>query len=372
MIPSLYLHIPFCDSLCHYCDFGKVLTGTFSQEKYIDSLLIELDSLAIPDDSLKTIYIGGGTPSALKPELLTRLLSRLHSSFSSVTEFTIECNPESLSEEKVKIMSQFGVNRVSLGVQTFQSSLLSSLNRKHSKEQVFQSVSLLKKHGITNINLDFIYGIHGQTLSMIKEDIDTALFLKPTHLSFYSLQVEEGTVLYIKGYPSVSNETYREQYDFISKRLHENGFFRYEVSNFSLPGSESKHNLNYWNDGMYYACGLSASGYLPSLRYQNTRSMNHYLQHKFRYQEEPIDIYDEEFEFLMLNLRKADGFTLDEFSSRFKKDFITSYQKEIEDCSPSLIIKDGRAFIKEEDLYVMDQILLKLLILPEDLRMRQK
>ena len=294
MIPSLYLHIPFCDSLCHYCDFGKVLTGTFSQEKYIDSLLIELDSLAIPDDSLKTIYIGGGTPSALKPELLTRLLSRLHSSFPSVTEFTMECNPESLSEEKVKIMSQYGVNRVSLGVQTFQSSLLSSLNRKHSKEQVFQSVSLLKKHGITNINLDFIYGIHGQTLPMIKEDIDTALFLKPTHLSFYSLQIEEGTVLFIKGYPSVSNETYREQYDFISKRLHENGFFRYEVSNFSLPGSESKHNLNYWNDGMYYACGLSASGYLPSLRYQNTRSMNHYLQHKFRYQEEPIDIYDEE------------------------------------------------------------------------------
>lgn len=100
--------------------------------------------------------------------------------------------------------------------------------------------------------------------------------------------------------------------------------------------------------------------------------MNHYLQHKFRYQEEPIDIYDEEFEFLMLNLRKVDGFTLDEFSSRFKKDFITSYQKEIEDCSPSLVIKDGRVFIKEEDLYVMDQILLKLLILPEDLRMRQK
>ncbi|MDY3081504.1 MAG: radical SAM protein, partial [Candidatus Enterosoma sp.] len=149
MISSLYLHIPFCDSLCHYCDFGKVLTGTFSQEKYIDSLLIELDSLAIPDDSLKTIYIGGGTPSALKPELLTRLLSRLHSSFPSVTEFTMECNPESLSEEKVKIISQFGVNRVSLGVQTFQGSLLSSLNRKHSKEQVFQSVSLLKKHGIT-------------------------------------------------------------------------------------------------------------------------------------------------------------------------------------------------------------------------------
>ena len=207
---------------------------------------------------------------------------------------------------------------------------------------------------------------------MIKEDIDTALFLKPTHLSFYSLQIEEGTVLFIKGYPSVSNETYREQYDFISKRLHENGFFRYEVSNFSLPGSESKHNLNYWNDGMYYACGLSASGYLPSIRYQNTRSMNHYLQHKFRYQKEPIDIYDEEFEFLMLNLRKADGFTLEEFSSRFKKDFITSYQKEIEDCSPSLVIKDGRVFIKEEALYVMDQILLKLLILPEDLRMRQK
>ena len=367
MIPSLYLHIPFCDSLCHYCDFGKVLTGTFSQEKYIDSLLIELDSLAIPDDSLNTIYIGGGTPSALKPELLTRLLSRLHSSFPSVTEFTMECNPESLSEEKVKIMSQYGVNRVSLGVQTFQSSLLSSSNRKHSKEQVFQSVSLLKKHGITNINLDFIYGIHGQTLSMIKEDIDTALFLKPTHLSFYSLQIEEGTVFYINKVKAKSDDRMSEMYKKILVNLENHGYYRYEVSNFSKVGKESLHNLTYWHDKEYFACGLGASGYVNDIRYKNTLLMNKYLAGNYRHEEEKISIYDHEFEYLMLHLRLIEGFSLDEFKKLFNKDFLSSYKKNIAEIKDYVSVKDGRFSIKKKYIYTMDQILLSLLKLPEDI-----
>ena len=365
MIHSLYIHIPFCEHICSYCDFPKVLCGTFSQEDYIKTLITDIDSLSIPDNSLRTIYIGGGTPSALSLDCLKTLLSYLSKHFPSVEEFTMEANPESLTEEKIALAKISGVNRISLGVQTANEKLLFTLNRKHNNQQVASVIKNLNEYGIENYNLDFIYGLPGQVLEDIDKDLAFALSLKPKHLSFYSLQIEEGTLLYNKKVKPCSDDNYAQFYEHVVQSLKEAGFQRYEISNFALPTYESKHNLTYWHDEYYYAAGLGASGYLPSLRYKNTASMNHYLKHQFRYQEETITPEDEEFEFLMLNLRLTQGFLLEDFKRRFQKDFLFSYQQEIEKVKPYVQISNGRFAIKEKYLYTMDQILLELLKLPQ-------
>lgn len=360
-ISSLYIHIPFCDSICPYCDFSKVLTGSFSQEQYVSLLLEEIESFSIPPHSLKTIYIGGGTPSVLTTENLERLLSYLSAFFDPVEEFTIEANPESLSEEKIVLLQKHHVNRVSLGVQSVNTSILKTLERKHTNEDVETCVNLLREHGIENINLDFIYGLPTMTNSDLLNDLSFAYKLKPKHLSFYALQLEEGTLFYVKHLKNVTDELLASMYEHVCQDLQKHGYFRYEVSNFALPEYESKHNCVYWHDDYYYAAGLSASGYLPSLRYTNTKSITRYLSRQNKRQEEKLTSEDEEFEYLMLNLRLVNGFTLDDFQKRFGKDFLFAYKKEIPTLEDALIVENGRVHFKPEKLYVMDYYLLKLL-----------
>ncbi len=199
------------------------------------------------------------------------------------------------------------------------------------------------------------------TMADLEEDIRFSFSLQPKHLSYYSLQIEEGTLLYQKKLPPIGEETYRRMYDFLLSELEKHSFFRYEVSNFSLPGYESKHNLTYWRDEHYYAAGVSASGYLENRRYTNTRSIQHYVQGQYNRSEETVTKKDEEFEFLMLNLRLAKGFSLSRFEERFKKNFLLSYQKEIEKVREYTQIKDDFFSIKKEYLYTMDSILLEIL-----------
>lgn len=358
---ALYVHIPFCDRICSYCDFAKVMTGTFSQSAYLDRLFLELDENHIPHDSLSTIYIGGGTPSSLSKENLKRLLSLLHERFPHVREFTMEANPESLSPEKIAVCLENGVNRISLGAQSADDHVLSLLHRNHTVRELVQCTQNLKKAGLQNFNLDFIYGLPDMTMSDLRKDIELSLSFGSTHLSYYSLQIEEGTLLYNRKVASLSDEKMREMYDFILSELERNGYFRYEVSNFSLPGYESLHNLTYWHDEEYYAIGLSAAAYIGKNRFVNTRSMNHYLSGNYHRTIDSLNEKDEELEFLMLNLRLASGFEIQKFDSRFHKDFLTFYQKEIEKVKDYTEIVDSRFRIRKEYLYTMDSILLDLL-----------
>ena len=358
---ALYLHIPFCTHLCSYCDFPKVLLSSADPKAYLSELEKEILSLKIPEDSLSTIYIGGGTPSALTIEELEDLLSFLHSHFPSVEEFSMEANPDSLTEDKISILGKYGVNRVSLGVQSVNPKLLALLMRHHTKEEVKDAVWNLKKHGITNINLDFIYGIPGMKKDDVLDDIDFALSLKPTHLSFYSLQIEDGTLFGVRHVKAEEDDTLADQYELINKKLEERSYHRYEVSNFALPGFECKHNLTYWHDETYYAAGLGASGYIGNRRYTNTRSLTHYLQGKHVNEEEIITPLDHEFEFLMLNLRLCKGFSLSKYSSLFGFDFYKRYQKSLSSAGEDLVEKGGFIAIKPEKLYTMDGTLLTLL-----------
>ena len=360
MISSLYLHIPFCTRICSYCDFPKVFHQKEPEEKYIPELIREIDSYHIPANSLKTIYIGGGTPSVLSTPLLEKLLSYLSHYFSTMKEFTIEANPESRTEEKAAIRSRYGVNRVSLGVESTNPTTLSYLGRNHTLEQALAAVSNLKKHNIDNINLDFIYGVSGESLTDLKEDIQFALNQNVKHLSFYSLQIEQGTVLHNQKTIPVSDDIYRMQYDFLVSELEKNGFHRYEVSNFAKPGYESKHNLTYWHDQQYYACGLGASGYIGNLRYTNTKSLTNYLLGKRIFQKDIITKEDEEREFLRLGLRLRDGFSLSEYQERFHVSFLEKYGQKIDENKECFEIEGDCFRINTDYLYVMDSLLFSL------------
>jgi oxygen-independent coproporphyrinogen-3 oxidase len=357
---SLYLHIPFCDALCSYCDFAKVLSGTFSESRYLDCLLQEIDSKAIPEDSLKTIYIGGGTPSALSEAGLKRLLCYLHGHFPSVSEFTLEANPESLTPSKAHLLAVDGVNRVSLGVQSVNPDLLKRLRRNHTPADAEKAVLLLKKEGITNINLDFIYGLPGMVSKDLQDDFAFAFRLQPKHLSFYSLQIEEGTFFYNEKVPAASDEELFRQYKTILRTLESHGYPRYEVSNFAKPGYESQHNLTYWHDQTYYACGLGASQYLGNLRSTNTKSMTRYLAGDTNPTLDVIRPEDEKLEYLMLNLRLAEGFSLKEYQERFQEDFLKKYFSVKNEIGNALVTSGGRIRLRKDKFYVMDGILLKL------------
>ena len=199
MINSLYVHIPFCDCICSYCDFCKMIYSETFSNKYLDVLIKELKGLNIKN-KLKTIYVGGGTPSCLSLEQLEKLLSNLYVYLDKDYEFTIEINPESVNEEKIKLFSKYGINRVSIGIQTFDEKILSFLNRRHKYKDVKNCVELLNKYNISNYSFDFIYGINDQNIEIISNDINIAVSLNPKHLSFYSLILEDNTMLKVNKY----------------------------------------------------------------------------------------------------------------------------------------------------------------------------
>lgn len=341
---SLYVHIPFCEHICSYCNFIKIYYDEKVVDKYLDCLEKELQSFHI--ENLDTIYIGGGTPSSLKIEQLEKLLSILSKiPLNDNYEYTMEANPENLSKEKIMLLKKYGVNRISLGIQTFDEKISKLLNRKHNFKMVKEVVNNLNSIGINNYSFDFIYAVPFQTKEIINKDINLSLSLNPKHLSFYSLLIEENTLLYIQKYKEADDTIQREFYDFIYEKLKENGFNRYEISNFSKPNYESKHNLTYWLDEKYYAIGLSSSGYIEDKRYTNTKNMTEYLKENTKRDIIKISKNDEMFEYIMLNLRLDKGIDLSAFSQKFKIDLLKIKEKEIEELEKRKLI-----YIKENHL----------------------
>lgn len=360
MITSLYVHIPFCNNICSYCDFPKVFSSSFSKKEYIDVLLYELDQKKI-NNKLKTIYIGGGTPSVLSIEELDYLLSSLEKLLDKEYEFSIEANSESLSKEKIQILKKHKINRVSLGVESTSKRKRKYLGRTHLNKDVISCVNNLYSAGIDNVNLDFIYGTKKDNKFNINRDISLVKKLNIKHVSFYSLQIEQGTMLNNNKEKTLSEDKLAKLYFYINKKLNKIGFNHYEVSNWSKIGYESKHNLVYWNDEKYYAVGLGASSYIDGSRETNTKSLTSYLKKEFNPNVEKINSKDEEFEFLMLGLRKIKGVNIQEFKSRFNKDLLLTYKNKIEKLKDYLNINLEYISIKEEYIFTMNNILLELL-----------
>ncbi len=280
-VHSVYIHIPFCDKICSYCDFIKV----FYNEKYIEEYLLALEEEINNNyngEKIETIYIGGGTPTSLKISELKKLFNILKIfKLNDNYEFTVECNIESLTKEKLDLLKKNNVNRLSIGIQTFNEKNLKYLNRFHTKEEVFAKIKYAKDIGFNNINIDLIYALKNETLDDLKKDIDLFLELDINHISTYSLIIEPHTKLYIYNENNIDDDLDYEMYKYICKKLKENNFIHYEISNFSKRGFESKHNLTYWNNLQYYGFGLGASGFINNIRYTNTKNMNKYLNKKF-------------------------------------------------------------------------------------------
>ena len=359
MINSVYIHIPFCNEICSYCDFCKFYYNEELVDKYLDSLEKEIDKY-YNNDVIKTIYIGGGTPSSLTKEQLTKLLNITRKFNLELEEFTIEANVESLDEDKVKILKEYGVNRISIGVQTFNYNLLKLLNRVHTKEQVFNTISMVKKY-IDNINIDLIYAIPGETRYDVEKDIDEFIKLDIPHISCYSLIIEENTILNNMHIVYIDDELDYEMYNLICNKLLLNGYNHYETSNYSRSNYESKHNLVYWNNEHYYGFGMSASGYIDNIRYTNTRSINNYLKGNYRLEEEVLSLNEEIENEFILGFRKIHGLNINKLKTKYnldikKIDFISKLIS-----NNKLVLKDDMLFISNDYIYLSNDILIEFM-----------
>ena len=361
---ALYIHIPFCESICDYCDFPKLQYFRIFAEKYLDYLQKEIESYKVSKD-LETIYIGGGTPTCLDDDLFLKLLEIVEPYAENVKEYTIEANPESLSKDKLKMMKNHHVNRLSIGVESTNDRILKAINRHHTYEDVKTAINSAVSLGFNNINVDLILGLPHALKSQLKEDLDNLLSLPISHLSCYSLTVHPHTLFYLRGIKPQNSDIERELYDYVESRLNEAGFIHYEVSNWAKPGKESLHNYTYWEDEQYYGVGMGASGYIGDMRYTNTLSINDYLNGKTINEKEVVTKDDDKEYFIMLNLRTIRGIILKEYNDRFDEDFYENSKESIERfIKEGLMIynkEEGRIFLTYPGMMILDTILMELL-----------
>ena len=327
---GLYVHIPFCKHICNYCDFTKRVPKNKDMIKeYLKHLKEELATYSKYFDSVKTIYIGGGTPTMLDLDDLDNLLS-MFKDFKDIYEYTIEINPETLSEEKADLIAKYGINRCSIGVESFNSDTLKVLGRKHNNEDVYKCINMLKKRGINNINIDLIFGTPGFDLSSIRNELNEFYKLDINHLSYYSLILEENTIFYHQYkhnlFKPIDNELEANMYEFIINDLEKNGFKQYEISNFSKNNTESIHNKIYWQNLEYIGIGLGASGYLDSIRYTNNTVLDLYYKN-YRKTEEKIDINAKFIEEMILGLRMLKGINILDIKNKYDIDLLKDFEK---------------------------------------------
>lgn len=357
-VEALYVHIPFCNNLCYYCDFPKILYKKEWVDQYIEVLCEQIIS---DTNKYKSIYIGGGSPSSLDNKQLDKLLFVLKQKLESDYEFCIELNPEDMNKDKVLLLSQYGINRVSIGVQTFNEDLLRSINRKHSKQSILDLIEMLRQNNITNITCDLMFGLPNQDISDIKKDLDLLTALKIPHISTYALLIEPNTYFDVKKIKALDEDIQAEQYSYIYDYLTSKNYNRYEVSNYSLEGYESKHNLIYWHGKEYKALGSGASGYENRIRYDISKSVSSYLKGNVIKEETYIDEDDLEYEFIILSLRLSKGISLQEYQNKFNKNFLEVYSLQVDKLlKQGLIeIKDGYLYVKPSYMFILNKVLIE-------------
>lgn len=354
---SVYIHIPFCNNICSYCDFTKMFYKESFVMPYLDSLKIEINE-RYNKEKIYSLYIGGGTPSSLSINELLYLFEIISIfDLSELKEFTFECNIDSLDREKLILLKKYGVTRLSIGIQSFNDDNLKLLGISRDKNKTFEMLDFINQTGFYNINLDLIYAIPNQTLESLNDDIDIFLSLNPNHISCYSLMIEPHTKLYIDRVKNIDEDLDFEMYKLIETRLTANGYNHYEISNYSKPNYESKHNLVYWDNLEYYGFGLSASSYINGVRTDNTKSLNTYLEHDFI--DNYIDVSKDDMKYaLILGFRKIKGINIEEFNKRYDINILNLLHKYIEDNK--MIVRDNHIRIDDEWIYKMNEILSEL------------
>jgi len=369
---SAYVHIPFCTQICYYCDFSKVFIKNQPVDSYLEYLIEEYDSYDIK--KLRTLYIGGGTPTALSVSQLAFLLEKLTDKLdlSYLEELTIEANPGDLDQEKIAVLKESPVNRVSLGVQTFNDRMLKQIGRSHSEKDIYENIANLKKAGFDNISIDLIYALPKQTMEDVKTNVAKAIALDIPHMSLYSLILENHTVFMNRmrrGKLSLPKEDLEaEMFEYIIAELEKAGFEHYEISNFSKPGFESCHNLMYWDNAEYYGIGAGASGYVNGIRYKNHGPIRHYLQAveagNARVQEEALTLKEQMEEEMFLGLRKKSGVSKKRFEEKFGISFEEQYGAVVSELTEQGLLVPDRDIVRmtKQGLFLGDTVAEKFIL----------
>ena len=356
---ALYIHIPFCTNKCHYCDFTSYILKGQPVDAYLDALEVEMERTIKewPTDTIKTVFVGGGTPTVLTPPQMTRFLTSVRKWFplADDVEFSMEANPGTTDEEKLKAMIDGGVNRLSFGVQSFDNELLKRIGRIHEVDDVYRSLELARKVGFTNMSIDLMFGLPGQTVELLEDSVQKALALDLPHYSLYSLKIEENT-LFHKLYESnqlvlpPEDDEYN-MYLLLMDRIKSAGYKHYEISNFAKPGFESKHNSTYWRNEDYYGLGTGAHGYVGRKRHMNIKGVQPYIEATKtklpRLDEFEVTADEAKEDYMMVGLRLLDGVSS------------TRYRTQFPDCS--IEAKFGEIIAR-----LQGQGLIEVISLPED------
>lgn len=372
MPKSVYLHIPFCNRICPYCDFNKYVLKGQPVYEYLEALQKEMKVTIAkhPSEQIQTIFVGGGTPTALDSEQMKIFLDAIQEYFqpqSADLEFSMEANPESVDAEKLRIMKEGGVNRLSFGVQTFEPELLRKIGRMHDQEDVYRSLRLAKEAGFNNISIDLMFGLPNQTLEMLDRTLDIAFTLDIPHFSVYSLKVEEGTffhTLYKKDkLPLPSEEEEVKMYEHLIERMIKEGYSQYEISNFARPGYESKHNLTYWRNEEYYGLGAGAHGYVAGIRHVNAGLVQEYIRlvqeqdtpYIETHQVTPLEAMEE---MMFMGLRIQEGVSKQKFYEKHQIQLEDAYGSEIKDLlERQLLQTDGvRYYLTHRGIFLGNEV----------------
>lgn len=353
---SLYIHIPFCKQRCFYCDFPTFSGKDHLREEYVDALIKEIRDKCTKY-LIKTIFIGGGTPSYLGENELEKLLKTVSElNLSKNIEYSMECNPGTVNEEKLKIMKKYGVNRISFGLQSCNDELLKNIGRIHTFKEFLENYKLARKIGFDNINIDLMYGLPNLTIEVWKDTLEEICKLKPEHISAYSLIIEEGTVfynLYEKDKLKLPSEDDERIMDKMTKDiLISNGYHQYEISNFSLKNRECEHNKVYWSLDEYIGVGSASSSYINGYRLTNESNIGEYIRRVKSNEDTVVDKYknlreDEIEEFIFMGLRMLSGIDLLKFNRKFGLDIYSIYKNVIEKN-----IDDGLLIINKDRMYL--------------------
>ena len=366
---GIYLHIPFCKQACNYCDF-HFSTSLKMKASFVDALLteIELRKSVFDQQTINSIYFGGGTPSLLSEEDLTRIFETLFTSFrvSPLAEITLEANPDDLSPEKIKVLKNTPINRLSIGIQSFRDEDLRFMKRAHNAKEALSSIKSCKQAGFTNLTIDLIYGTPGMDTSAWLENLNIAFDLDIPHISSYALTVEPNTELHHQIlHQKVSNVDENQsaaQFELLTSQMKRNGYEQYEISNFCKPGAYSKHNSSYWKKDMYLGLGPSAHSFYDNKRLWNVSNNTKYVkslaQNLLPLQEEVLSLEDRYNEYVMTSLRTKWGCSIAEIETNFSSELAAYFRNEIElyVSTQNVLVKNEVYYLSEKGKLLADKI----------------
>lgn len=363
---GLYIHIPFCDRICNYCDFTAFQGANSKIKEYVEALKKEIELKGNKNFLIDSIFIGGGTPSFIDGKYIFEILEKVKENFIVLDniEISIETNPKTFDEKKLEYYKSAKINRVSIGVQSFKDVILKELGRNHNSKEAFDSIELVKKFDF-DLNLDLIFGYQSQTIEDILYDLEMVKNINPDHISYYGLIIEEKTkfkaLQNVGKLDLLDEETERKMYHLIVKKLEEIGLNQYEVSNFAKVGKESVHNKKYWNCKEYLGLGISAHSYLNDERFSNTVNLLKYIKELYNGNipvdfREKLDMPTKKFEYIIMNMRLKEGFLISDYNRLFESDFLEENKKAVKIGLENNVVEinDDRIYFTKRGFDIMD------------------